>query len=259
MYFQYLEKNTNSPGIMKLLNGLLTAVWLLGTVTSVAADMQPISHFSIDRTEVTVGEYARFVEASGYVTKAERDGGGLVYESGWQRKAGWTWRTPFGSIAEKDEPAVHITYDDAQAYCKWAGKRLPTEKEWLEAAYTERRANPPSSLKEGQVYLYPTGSSPEGANCLEDCGQTSALDHSDLLNRGKGHALAGRSKAGVNGLFDMGANVWEWVDNNDDQRKGTLGGSWWYGSAQMKRDHRASKPREMAVVYIGFRCVRDNE
>ncbi len=224
-----------------------------------AADMQPIGGFSIDRTEVTVGQFARFVAATGTVTKAERDGGGLVYEAGWQHKSGWVWRTPYGTAASDDEPAVHVTFDEAQAYCRWAGKRLPTDTEWREAAYTERRSAPPSPFKSGQTYPYPTGSAPEGANCLRDCGMTPALDYSAVLQRGNGHARAGTTKAGVNGLFDMGANVWEWVKTGDTHQQGTLGGSWWYGSAQMRNDHTASKPRDMAVVYIGFRCVRETE
>jgi len=56
----------------------------------------------------------------------------------------------------------------------------------------------------------------------------------------------------------MGANVWEWVDIKDASEKGTRGGSWWYGSSQMMSDYDATKPRDMAVVYIGFRCLKPN-
>ena len=57
----------------------------------------------------------------------------------------------------------------------------------------------------------------------------------------------------------MGANVWEWVDIPDKLNKGTRGGSWWYGARQMKADYNATKPRDMAVVYIGFRCVNGSK
>lgn len=221
--------------------------------------MQAIGGFALDRTEVTVGEFAAFADARGLVTKAERDGGGLVYASGWQRKPGWTWRTPYGAPAHPQEPAVHVTFDEAQAYCRWAGKRLPTDAEWLEAAYTERRGSPPAGFTTGRTYPYPTGDSPAGANCLGDCGETPALDYSAVLDRGRGHAKTGTTKAGVNGLFDLGANVWEWVDAGDESHKRTRGGSWWYGAPQMRREHVASKPRDMAVVYIGFRCASDLE
>jgi formylglycine-generating enzyme len=222
-----------------------------------SGNMQRIGDFSIDIAEVTIGQFARFVTATGFLTKAERAGGGLVYAAGWMQKAGWTWRAPYGRPGQEDEPAVHVTFDEAQAYCRWTGKRLPSEHEWLEAAYTERRTAPPSPFSRGRTYPYPTGDRPEGANCLGDCGQTPAIDYSAVLERGRGHAKAHTTRPGVNGLYDMGANVWEWVETNDQDQKGTRGGSWWYGAAQMQADYDASKPRDMTVVYIGFRCVRD--
>jgi sulfatase modifying factor 1 len=229
-----------------------------GAAADNSGDMQAIGTFSIDRTEVTIGQFARFTGATGLVTEAERSGGGLVYAAGWEQKAGWTWRKPFGRPAGNAEPAVHVTFNEAKAYCRWAGKRLPTESEWLEAAYTERRPSPPPPFRQGRTYPYPTGDRPLGANCLGDCGKTPAIDYSDVLDRGLGHAPAGKTLQGGNGLYDMGANVWEWVDTGDGAEKGTRGGSWWYGAAQMRADYEASKPQDMAVVYIGFRCVKDN-
>lgn len=220
------------------------------------ADMQRVGTFSIDRTEVTVGAFAAFAAATGIVTLAERQGGGSVYEAGWVRKPGWTWKTPFGGPAVEEEPVVHVTYGEAEAYCRWTGKRLPTDAEWVEAAYTERRPAPPAPLRPGQTYPYPTGDSPLGANCLNDCGPpAAALDRSARLTRGIGPARAGTTKAGVNGLYDMGANAWEWVDGAVGPERITRGGSWWYGAAQMRRDPVATKPPETAVVYIGFRCA----
>ena len=87
------------------------------------------------------------------------------------------------------------------------------------------------------------------------------MKHGARLWRGAGHALAGSTPAGVNGLHDMGGNAWEWVDEprgaggNTERR--TRGGSWWYGAAQMRADHLQSKPADTAVVYIGFRCARE--
>ncbi len=222
-----------------------------------AAEMQTVGRFAIDRTEVTVGAFRRFVEATGMVTKAERDGGGSVFEAGWTRKPGWTWRAPFGLPAAEDEPAVHVTFDEAAAYCRWAGKRLPADAEWTEAAHVERRANPPAPFATGRTYPYPTGDTPEGANCLRDCGRAPAIDRTDRLTRGIGHARAGTTRPGVNGLYDMGANAWEWTDGGSASDRPTRGGSWWYGAAQMHREHRQGKPADTAVVYIGFRCARD--
>ena len=221
-------------------------------------DMQAVGSFSIDRTEVPIADFARFVAATGLRTKAEWEGGGLVYEAGWTKKPGWTWRTPFGKPASGNEPAVHVTFGEAKAYCAWAGKRLPTDREWMLAAYTEKRVNPPAPFVAGQTYPYPTGGKPAGANCLGDCGATPAIDYTSVLTRGKGPAPTGSTKAGVNGLYDMGANVWEWVDTDVGGEKITRGGSWWYGAAQMHAGYRATKPPDMAVVYIGFRCAKNN-
>ena len=233
------------------------AAMLLGAEADAIDTMQPIGEFRIDSTEVTVGQFRRFADSTGTVTDAERKGGGLVYAAGWEQRPGWTWMAPYGRPAGDDEPAVHLTFDEASAYCRWAGKRLPTDGEWSEAAYTERRATPPAPFVKGRTYPYPTGDDPAGANCLGECGSTAALDYSAVLDRGPGHARAGSTRPGVNGLYDMGANVWEWVDSSDESDKRTRGGSWWYGAAQMHRDHVASKPRDMAVVYIGFRCAQD--
>jgi hypothetical protein len=95
---------SKSPGLALI---CLASASLLANANSIS-EMQPISHFSIDRTEVTVGQFAQFVNATGFVTKAERDGGGLVYEAGWAQKSGWDWRSPYGQKAEDDEPAVHV-------------------------------------------------------------------------------------------------------------------------------------------------------
>lgn len=228
---------------------------LIGTSTG-QADMQSIGDFAIDRTEVTIGAFRKFVDATGLVTKAERDGGGMIYEAGWVRKAGWTWRRPFGQAAHDHEPAVHVTFAEAQAYCRWAGKRLPTDAEWVEAAYTERRRSPPPPFRTGRTYDYPTGDTPAGANCLADCGRAPNADYAGLLTRGVGHVRAGMTRPGVNGLHDMGANAWEWVDGSVDAERITRGGSWWYGAGQMHRAHRQTKPPDAAVVFIGFRCAR---
>jgi sulfatase modifying factor 1 len=222
-----------------------------------ASEMQKVGRFSIDRTEVNVGAFRAFLQATGTATAAEKAGGGSVYEAGWTRKPGWTWKSPFGAPASDDEPAVHVTFDEAAAFCRWVGKRLPTEAEWVEAAYTERRTDPPAPFASGRTYPYPTGDTATGANCLGDCGPAPVIDRSDRLARGRGHARVGTTAQGVNGLYDMGGNAWEWVDAAAGAERVTRGGSWWYGAAQMHREHRQSKPLDTAVVYIGFRCVRD--
>ena len=89
------------------------------------------------------------------------------------------------------------------------------------------------------------------------CGFTPPVSFRDVLDRGVGPATVGITQQGVNGLYDMGANVWEWVNSESVDSKVTAGGSWWYEAFRMHRDDRAVKPRDTAVVYIGFRCATD--
>ena len=221
-------------------------------------DWAPVGAVDVARTETTVAQFRRFVDATKALTQAERRGGGEIYEAGWTRKPGWSWSRPFGVPAGPDEPAAHVTFDEAQSFCRWAGGRLPTDAEWVSAAYTEQRATPPAPWVRGTTYRYPTGHTPQGAQCLEDCGKDRSMPVSTHLWRGIGPALAGQTVAGVNGLHDMGANAWEWVDEPVGQsaQKRTRGGSWWYGEGPMRADHLAMKDASFSVVYIGFRCAR---
>ena len=225
-----------------------------------------LERFAIARTETTVGQFRSFVQASGIRTLAEKQGGGSVFEAGWTQKPGWTWARPYGSqyTPADDEPAAHVTYDEAQSFCRWAGGRLPDDAQWRDAAYREQRAQPPSPFERGKIYPFPSGATAQGAQCLEECGAASAarsVKHGASLSRGQGHARTSETPRGVNGLHDMGANLWEWVDDppglSGSAERLTRGGSWWYGTGPMTEAHRQSKPGNTAVVYIGFRCVRD--
>jgi formylglycine-generating enzyme len=230
-----------------------------------------LSAFFLDLAEVSIAQFRRYVDETGIRTRAEEEGG-YVYEAGWVRKAGWSWRAPFGTSAADEEPAVHLTWSEAAAYCTWQGKRLPTEAEWEYAASVETRTNSSTPLVTGRKYPWPTGESVRGANiCDRNCENGwRETAHDDGFAR---HSPVRALPPGINGLYGMAANVWEWVADwyatypqgeltdpkgpaNGSERV-TRGGSWWYGSLQARADHRAGKDPEFWAVYIGFRCAKD--
>jgi len=222
---------------------IAVAIFLATGNSAAAKDRVAVGAILVDATEVTIGEFSRFAEETGLQTSAERAGGGHEWGAGWERRLGWTFRTPFGAQPNsQDEPAVHLNWFEADQFCAWAGGRLPTRAEWEEAAYVERRVSPPRGFATGQSYPYPTGETPTGANTSE-------------ADRWSRHAAAGETTAGVNGLFDMGGNVWEWLDDREGTSALTAGGSWWYGSDKMRANAMQWKPADFYVAYIGFRCI----
>ncbi len=218
---------------------------------------QAVGSLLFDLHEVSVGTVRRFAQATGFVSRAEREGGGYIYESGWTKKPGWTWKAPFGRAAQDNEPAVHLMFDEAQAICRHFGKRLPTDAEWTGAAYLEQRPRPPAGFQAGQRYPYPNGTSARQSHCLEGCGRYAGQAPSGSLTRGVGHVPVATTPAGVNGLHEMGGNVWEWVDTGSGQDRITRGASWWYGPERQREDDVATKPTDTRVAYIGFRCVQE--
>jgi formylglycine-generating enzyme required for sulfatase activity len=199
-----------------------------------------------DATEVTVGQVRRLTTETSLRTAAEREGGGFEFAAGWSRRPGWTYLRPHGTPAGDDLPAVHLSWTEARDYCEWAGGRLPTAAEWRAAAYTESRTAPPAPFTSGERYEYPTGTGPQGAN---------------VLGEADGFAFAapvGSFPAGVNGLYDMSANVWEWLADARGDDRLTAGGSWWYGPEQATADALQYKAAAFYALYVGFRCVYDS-
>lgn len=209
-----------------------------------------------DLHEVTIGQVKQMAQAEQFISRAEKEGGGYIYENGWTKKSNWNWRTPYGVPGKDNEPAVHLTFDEAQRICKFFGKRLPTDTEWTQAAYLENRAVPPKGFERGKRYEYPNGDSAKNSHCLTGCGNYSGLAPQGSLNRGVGHVSVLTTPAGVNGLFDMGGNVWEWVATGTGNERITRGSSWWYGPERQAERDVATKPMDTRVAYIGFRCVR---
>lgn len=239
-----------------------TAYFIFGSSFSLGAPASSIPTVQVgdliwDQTEMNIGEVKSFASSVGFISSAERKGGGLSYETGFVQKPGWTWRTPYGVPAGDLEPAVHLNHKEAESICRFYGKRLPTDAEWVSAAFVEQRSNPPKDFVRGQRYPYPGGSNPSVSHCLTGCGDYQGLAPSGALNRGTGHVTTKTTKPGVNGLYDMGGNVWEWTSTERNGGYITRGASWWYGPERQRETDVESKSSDIAVVYIGFRCVAD--
>lgn len=230
---------------MKATGLSLLVIVALSCAASAAPDSaQKIDGFAIDRHEVTIGEFRRFREARNLVTAAEGAGGGFEFGSGWERRSGWTWSSPFGRPGGDDEPAVHLSWSEARDFCAARGGRLPRLDEWRKAAFTEMRLDPSDGFARGMTYPYPVGDKPDGMN-------TSG---SDPWPR---HAAVGSTRRGINGLYDMGGNVWEWLADRQGEQALTAGGSWWYGADKTQAPAVQWKPADFYAVYVGFRCAYD--
>ncbi len=161
-----------------------------------------LDSYYIGQYEVTVQEFKAFVDATNHVTDAEKDGGSYFWTgSSWKKRAGINWRHDGKGVlrpaADYRHPVIHVSWNDAMAYCKWlSGRtgrsyRLPTEAEWEFAA---RGGN------KSQRYQY------AGGNNLEDVGWYSS-------NSGGNTRPVGQKRSNELGLYDMSGNVIEWCQD----------------------------------------------
>jgi sulfatase modifying factor 1 len=111
---------------------VLAALMPLMSLSSLAneSETQKIGFQKIDRTEVTIRQFTEFADQTGLKTEAEKPGGGFEWGFGWVRRPGWTFRKPIGVTPKSlDVPAMHITWQEASAYCNWVDGCLPTVQE----------------------------------------------------------------------------------------------------------------------------------
>ncbi|MHA7839604.1 MAG: SUMF1/EgtB/PvdO family nonheme iron enzyme, partial [bacterium] len=195
-----------------------------------------LAPFEIDRTEVTNAAFAEFVESTGHRTTAEEQG--YSWDITPCRRC--SWRTPRPDRRAGDhpqDPVVHVSWTDANAYCEWDGGRLPTEDEWEYSARGEARRTYPwgdqwdaARLREGDgttIGLEPVGSHPEGAT--------------------------------PEGIQDLAGSVWEWTATSGRDGEGRVfkGGSWmdripaYFRSAAFSQDAAS-----YSSIALGFRCAR---
>jgi len=173
-----------------------------------------VAAFNIDLHEVTNAQFAAFVAATQYVTVAERKGpdgapmGAALFDrkqARWRIDPAAQWRRPEGSGSDiegrEQYPVVMVAYEDALAYARWAGRRLPTENEWEFAA---RGPYPAPAHRDGEAYDEagrPRANTWQGVFPFKDSGEDGY----------EGLAPVGCFPAGAHGLYDMAGNVWEWT------------------------------------------------
>ena len=193
-----------------------------------------VDGYWMDKTDVTNEQFARFVGATGYVTIAERKpraedypgappeklvAGSVVfsppdqavaldnYLQWWHYVPGANWRHPEGRDSDirdrMNHPVVHIAYDDAVAYCRWAGKRLPTEAEF---EFASRGGLDRKRYAWGDEFM------PNGRH-MANTFQGHFPDKNTAEDGYRSTAPVGSFPANGYGLFDMAANVWEWTSD----------------------------------------------
>ena len=232
-----------------------------------------VSSFWMDEHEVTNRQFARFVAETGCVTTAEQRGWSCVFDPAvkeWIECPGAYWRRPGGpesSIRGRENyPVVHVSWYDARAYARWAGKRLPTEAEWEFAAR--------SGLRDA---AYPWGRE----ELIDGRYQANYRQHGEPPGADGYRQLAPvRSFAASRfGLYDVSGNVWEWCEDwygrryyresprhdppgpAEGQLRVQRGGSW-LSPENFRPGHQVSsrgkrRPQE-THQHVGFRCVRSS-
>lgn len=218
-------------------------------------------HFRIDVSPVTVGDFRKFVHATAYITEAERFGDGGVFDfttGEWSLVKGANWEYPTGPDDEKapdDHPVTQVSWNDAQAYCQWAGKRLPTSEEFLLAEKNGRE-------RYDKTYTWGDDFLENGtykANFWQGTFPVNNTVDDGFLTT----SPVGYFGKNAIGLTDMGGNVWQWCSDDSGTRPGEKnqrGGSFLCDPSVchgFKVGGISSSSPETSLMHVGFRCVKD--
>lgn len=210
--------------------------------------VQIANSYYLGAHEVTVGQFQAFVQATGYQTEAEKEGGG--YWDDVSRSIRFDpevhWRLPnWGRPAELDHPVTQVRWNDAVAFCEWLSAlegvlyRLPTETEWEYAC------------RAGRTTRWCCG---EDLGSLVDVAWYDANSHSQVQP-------VGRKKPNRWGLYDMHGNVCEWCQGSPpaqvgQAKKPCCGGSFENGPMECRASYRDCMPPSYRYFTIGFRVCR---
>ena len=206
--------------------------YLLGKADRVENPIRKVrpGAFEIARAETTNREFASFVRATGYVTDADRRHDGMTFapplpEFRWIRDATANWRFPNGRKGggiegKPDHPVTCISFSDAQAYCRWAGGRLPTLDEWEAACRAGTTTDYYFGADRKEIGLY--------ANVWHGRDHRKA----DLSDGYMTTSPVGSFKPNPLGLYDMYGNVFEFCSgrlpsDRSARQVHARGGSWW--------------------------------
>lgn len=228
-----------------------------GMVYVEGAEDGDVESFYIDATEVTVGEFAQFIEATGYRTEADSFGWSGVFstdEQAWIPVDGANWRYPLGKnepAASDDQPVTQVSLKDARAYARWRNAELPTEREWMWAA-----------TQGGEHRNFPWGEAmlPDG-EYLGNWWQGPFPYRNEVADGYEGIAAVKSFPATPNGLYDISGNVWEWTAtiNPADGQSVIKGGSFLCSTSYctgFDLQQRQYTPADSGLNHLGFRTIR---
>lgn len=219
-----------------------------------------IKSFWIDKNLVTVADFRKFVLETKYKTEADKfgDAGFFDVETGsWSLKKGANWQYPQGNDFPKapdNHPVTQVSWNDAVAYCKWAGKRLPTQAEYELAAKNGEDSE--------QTYSWGE-SDEENGKYKGNFWQGSFPFVNTVKDRFQYTSPVGYFGKTEIGMTDMGGNVWQWTADWSKEKpdeKLQTGGSYLCDKAVChgyKIGNTASSTPETSLMHVGFRGVKE--